>query len=231
MFVRFRQTPLRLQLSLVETGRVDGKVRHEHIASLGSIEIPPTIPERIAFWRKLYERLAKLANRVDAGTQGKLLGQIHARIPMVTTDEQRALQLENAEADARFWSSMHDMSAEQVEGRKGLAASAERAVANGQFNMANAAANAAVAKDRVELIKRGENVEGGLGKPMTREDYERILREAGMTTSDIEHCVQVNRVSDAFGFEAMCKALHEARERAERKVVRRLHRRIEPPTD
>jgi hypothetical protein len=38
MFVRFRETGRRLQCSLIETRRVDGKVRHEHIASLGSIE-------------------------------------------------------------------------------------------------------------------------------------------------------------------------------------------------
>ena len=54
----------RLQLSLIETRRCDGKVRHEHIASLGS-----SVAERIAFWTRLHERLAKLANRVDAATQ------------------------------------------------------------------------------------------------------------------------------------------------------------------
>lgn len=30
-------------VSLVETRRIDGKVLHEHIAGLGSIETPPTI--------------------------------------------------------------------------------------------------------------------------------------------------------------------------------------------
>jgi hypothetical protein len=34
MFVRYRQTQSRLQASLVETRRINGKVRHEHIASL-----------------------------------------------------------------------------------------------------------------------------------------------------------------------------------------------------
>jgi hypothetical protein len=227
MFVRFRQTEHRLQVSLVETRRLDGKVHHEHIASLGSIETPPTVPSRITFWQKLHERLGKLSNRVDAATQRKVLGEVHARIPMVTADEQRALQLENAEAEARFWSTFHDMNAEQVEGHKGLAALAERKIADGQSAAADAAAEAAVAKERVERIKRGENVEGGLGKPLTLEDYERILHEAGMTTSDIEHCVQVSQVCDAFGFETMIKAMLEATERARRNVVRRLHRRID----
>jgi hypothetical protein len=43
VFARFRQTSTRLQVSLVETRRIDGKVLHEHIAGLGSIETPPTI--------------------------------------------------------------------------------------------------------------------------------------------------------------------------------------------
>jgi hypothetical protein len=36
-------------------------VRHEHIASLGSLEIPQTIPGRLTLWQRLYERLARLA--------------------------------------------------------------------------------------------------------------------------------------------------------------------------
>jgi hypothetical protein len=37
MFVRFQQQG-RLQPSLMQTRRVDGKVRSEHIASLGSVD-------------------------------------------------------------------------------------------------------------------------------------------------------------------------------------------------
>ena len=91
MFVRFRDLAYRLQLSLVETRRLDGKVRHEHVASLGSIETPPTIADRIAFWSRLHERLGRLSNRIDGEMQGKVLGAVHARVPMITPDEQRAL--------------------------------------------------------------------------------------------------------------------------------------------
>jgi hypothetical protein len=105
-FVRFRQTPSRLQVSLVEERRVGGKVRHEHIASLGSILVPATIADRVAFWRLLHERLAKLSNRIGADEQGKILGAIHARIPMVTIDELRTLQRENAQADEKFWAGL-----------------------------------------------------------------------------------------------------------------------------
>jgi hypothetical protein len=54
MFVRFRQTRRKLQASLAETRRIDGRVRHEHIASFGSVPAPPSIAERIAFWKQLH---------------------------------------------------------------------------------------------------------------------------------------------------------------------------------
>jgi hypothetical protein len=235
MFVRFRQTSDRLQLSLVETRRVDRKVRHEHIASLGSVETPPSVQARIVFWQKLHDRLAKLSNRIDAETQGKVLGQIHAHVPMVTADEQRALQLENAEAEARFWEHLHSMSQEQVEDHKWLVALAECKITDGQSAASDAAAKAAIAKERIERIKRGENVEGGLGKPLSLEECHRIMREAGLTTGDIRHCEQMSTVCDVFGDESIFKAIWErvrrASERAERSVVRNLHRRIEPPAD
>jgi len=65
MFVRYRQTETRLQVSLVETRRVSGRVRHEHVASFGSVEVPPSVEDRIAFWQRLHERVAKLANRMQ----------------------------------------------------------------------------------------------------------------------------------------------------------------------
>jgi hypothetical protein len=48
---------------------------------------------------------------------------------MVTVDEQRVLQLRNAEADERFWTSLHDQHAGTVEESKGLGTTVERRVA------------------------------------------------------------------------------------------------------
>jgi len=39
MYVRFRQTKRRLQVSLVESRRTDGRVDQEHVASLGSVRV------------------------------------------------------------------------------------------------------------------------------------------------------------------------------------------------
>ena len=94
MFVRFRETPYGLAMSLVETSRENGKVRHDHVASLGSIETPLSVAARIEFWRGLHERLAQNPRRWV-----KVMGAVHVRVAMVTPDEQRALQLENAKGD------------------------------------------------------------------------------------------------------------------------------------
>jgi hypothetical protein len=102
MFVRFRRAGSRLQVSLCESRRAAGMVRQEHVAALGSIAEPMTIAGRIAFWLELRPRLDRLSNRIG-DSQIKILDAVHARIPMVTVDEQRELQRQNAEADAKFW--------------------------------------------------------------------------------------------------------------------------------
>jgi hypothetical protein len=75
MFVRFRQSRNRLQASLIETRRDGRKVRHEHIASFGAVDVPPSIRERLAFWAKLPQRLDRLTNRIDGEAVAKSLTQ------------------------------------------------------------------------------------------------------------------------------------------------------------
>jgi hypothetical protein len=43
MFVRPRKSMSKVRLSLVETRRVGGKVKHEHVASLGSLPQAMTV--------------------------------------------------------------------------------------------------------------------------------------------------------------------------------------------
>ena len=87
----------------MQTRRASGKIRGEHIASLGSVDADASVRERLAFWVKLPERLARLGNRVGAEEHAKTYAAPHARIPMVTPEEQRAIQEENAKDDERFW--------------------------------------------------------------------------------------------------------------------------------
>jgi hypothetical protein len=222
MFIRFRETKSRLQASLVETRRVDGKVRHEHIAQLGSVPVPPSIADRIAFWKRLHERLPKLSNRIDAEAQAKILGNIYARIPMVTLDEMQQLKIENAEAEERVWSSIHAVHEEQVGGQKELMAEAERAIAGGSELMTKPAAQIADAKDRAERLRKGEDVPGGLAKPFTLEDF----FKAGFTKEELRRCDQMRDVCEALGFEAVVKLLIAERDRAELRALRALHRAV-----
>ena len=221
MFVRFRVTAYGLAMSLVETRRENGKVRHEHVSSLGSVETPLTVAGRIEFWGRLHERLARLSNRLDSETQSKVLGAVHARVPMPTADEQRGLQLENAKTDADQWEWIHGTHAAMVQDHKGLAAMVADKIAEGETCAAEAAAKAKVARERVEGIERGENVEGGLGEPLDAKNVEKILRAAGYTTSDLRHA----RVLAELPEESL-KKLSEARmvaaERAERRAARKM---------
>lgn len=222
MFVRFRETQSRLQVSLVEARRTDGTVRHEHVASFGSVPMPPSVDDRLAFWKRLHERLAKLANRIDPATHGKVLGQVHARVPMVVVDEQRDVQLRNAESDEQFWSGIRDMNLANVEEHKALAETVARSITTMQVAADEAAANAATAKERTERIRRGEDIEGGLGKPMTREDYERILRKAGLTDADIAHCKRLHELSELGLMDEVYAETSKAREQSMRAVSRRM---------
>jgi hypothetical protein len=190
MFVRFRETPYGLQVSLIQTRREGGKVRHEHIAGLGAIAVPTLPADRIAFWQSLQARLSALSNRIG-DEPGKIVGAVHERIPMPTPDELRDVQLENAKADQRFWEGLHDLHTDTIEGHKGVIAAAERAIANGEAGAANAATHAKAAKERVERIELGETVKGGLGKPLTRKEAEAIMMKAGMTRAGIRRSVRM----------------------------------------
>ena len=123
MLVRFRQKDDWLQVRLVVTRRVAGRVRQERVTNLGAITLPPSVADRLAFWRGLHERLAKLSNRIDTETQAKILTSIHARVPIVTAAEQRTISLETPRPTRL---SVHDVDASTVRDNKGLIATAER---------------------------------------------------------------------------------------------------------
>jgi hypothetical protein len=107
---------------------------------------------------------------------------LHARISMVAPEEQRAIQEENAKDDERFWATLRKLGASNVEGYKALIARAEAEIAKEGPRVADAAERVDVAKSRLEKLRRGEDVVGGLGKPF---DVERALKAVGWTPSKI----------------------------------------------
>jgi hypothetical protein len=223
MFVRFRQQGYRLQASLMQSRRTVGKVRTEHVGALGSVDAEMSVRSRVAFWAKVHDRLAALGNRVSADEHPKILGALHGRIPMVTPEDIRAVQEESFAADERFWDGMRDMNASHIEGLREHVALAEAKIAAMEPEVAKAAEKVEIARSKREKLKRGEAVAGGLRKPFTREDAERIIREAG---GDPEYAVRFHKICDALGFETVLKGVNAAHERAERAAIRRMYRLI-----
>jgi hypothetical protein len=223
MFVRFRLQGRRLQASLMQTRRVSGKMQSEHIASLGSVDAEVSVRERLAFWAKLSERLARLANRVGPDDQAKVYAALHARIPMVTPDEQRTVQEENAEGDERFWEAMRDMGTASVEEHRALIARTETKIAEQAQRVAEAGERAQAAKHRLERIRRGESVPGGLGKPF---DVRAALKAAGFTERDQRRCELLASLTEAEMKQASAKAGAEVVDAADRAIKREARRII-----
>jgi hypothetical protein len=178
MFVRFRASGRRLQASLVQVQRTAGRPKSEHLGTLGSVDASLDVRSRIVFWSKLPGRLAALGNRVGTDEHAKIYAALVARIPMVTPEEQRGVQEENAKDDERFWDVMRDMNAASVEEHKLLVAAAQARKAAFERGAAEAGERVEAAKDRLARLSRGESVAGGLGKKL---DMLAVAKEAGMT--------------------------------------------------
>jgi hypothetical protein len=125
--------PYRVQVSLIENRREDGRVRQEHIADLGSVDgcllpefwkdIDPAIAgkikaedwdlcstkARIAFWDGAKPRLERLSNRLDPKAIRMI---VHQRIPWPMQTER---DLAEARSDFRFWHGMQDADVKMIE--------------------------------------------------------------------------------------------------------------------
>jgi hypothetical protein len=156
MFVRFRSQGRRLYLSLVETERANGKSGQIDVAGLGSLADPPSVTDRGIFWSELGPRLARLSNRVDTGAQAAILAAIHVRVPMATTEERRAAQLEAARIDENFWAKIEDMQGERAEGHRHVAAKATSQAQEAEAAAADAKEHPGRAKARIADIEAGK---------------------------------------------------------------------------
>ena len=162
MFVRFRTTARKLQVSLIATRRSAGNVRQEHIASLGTVPLAPSPFERLAFWTRLHERLVQLANRLDAEAQGTIFAAVHARIPIPTQDEHHAEQLDRARADARFWEGLHGLHTDRIEGGRELQETGKRMVAESEAEAGMVAEKLAASRAWLARVRTGERL--GVGQ-------------------------------------------------------------------
>ena len=153
---------------------------------------------------------------------------------MVMPDEQRAIQEANAEGHERFWEAMRDIGASSIEEHKALIARAETKIAEHAAGAAEAGERAQAAKDRLERIRRGESVPGGLGKPF---DVRAALKAEGFTERDLRRMRLLASLTEAEMQQASAKAGAEvvgaadrAIEREARRVIRE-RREAERPSD
>ena len=187
MFVRFRQTVRRLRLSLVATRREGGKVRHEHVAGLGTMSMPLTVGGRVGLWTSLHQRLGRLANRLDDAMRAEILGAVHARIPMPTMKELDALQLEQARQHEKAWQLRHVQTKGIVETNRALRDGAGKRVAEGEPLLAMADEQLKAARERRERIERGERVRLP-GKPPS-------LKELGITPAHAQYARAIHALA------------------------------------
>jgi hypothetical protein len=125
----------------------------------GSVPASPRVADRITLWRRVYETPAELSNRIDAETQGKIISAVHFRIPIVTPDEQRATRVRSLPRGPQK-ASRND----EVDER--LTSEAE---------VGKAAEHAEIGKEPIRQAERGKNVESGLARPKTVEEFRTIL--------------------------------------------------------
>ena len=153
---------------------------------------------------------------------------------MVTPDEQRALQEENAEAGEQFWDTVRDVGASTIEGHKALIATAETAIAETAPMVAEADEALEAIKGRREKIRRGENVAGGLGKPL---DFRAALIASGFKPDQLRRAQLFASLTKA-EFEMLLARMNAAElvskayAREARRILRRGNRRnIQCPTE
>jgi hypothetical protein len=103
MFVRFRRQGGRLQVSVVETRRVKGKVVAEHLGGLGSVDTDLSVGERLDFWNELPHRFEQIGKLIGPAERAKLEALLQARIPTPTAEERRSIGGEDeADSDPEF---------------------------------------------------------------------------------------------------------------------------------
>lgn len=225
MFVRFRSGGQRLHVSLVETHRVDGKVRQIHVGALGSVPLTLTTTDRMTFWAKLHQRLARLSNRIATEDHYAILAAAQTRIPMPTPDERQAAQVEAATTDARFWETIEGWHRDDAASSRAMIAGVEAKIAAGEAQAKVAETKAKAAKERQAQAEAGEDT-GLPGRSMTRAEIAEMI---GWTAADFRHADRLIAIEAAAPgrSEVTAELMRRDRSReraASRAVLKRLHR-------
>jgi hypothetical protein len=225
MHVRARLHRRRIQISLVDTRRVDGKVRQEHIASLGSVPPEITPADRLAFWTQVHPRLTRLGNRLDPAALATVMGELHAKVPMVAISDPGLVagKIETAERNAGIWTAVREHTLANIQQKRELIAKLAAEVAEEEKLAADAADFAAQDRSKMERLKAGEDVD--VGKPI---NVQAILKEIGFSDADMRHIQTVGALSEAGAEQYIDQSIREhlqRNKRTTRAIARRILRR------
>ncbi len=158
--------PYRLKVILVENKRVNGKVKQETIAMLGSINavwLPEfwdgvenadelkcknwemySIQHRTAFWETANERLKQLANRLGPDAK-RIRIAAHSRVPWPMEAERDRLELLETKHNYDYWKSYGEFIQGQADRQKKTVEDLQREIAEGEASARDANQNAATA--------------------------------------------------------------------------------------
>jgi hypothetical protein len=146
---------------------------------------------------------------------------------MVTPDQQREIQAENARDDERFWDAMRDINAATVEGHKRVIVSAEAKLKQYERAAGAAAEKVEAARERLARLARGESVVGGLGKKL---DIVAMMKTEGVTAREMRRMILLTELTEEEVSDvARSAGVAEAHDRAIDREVRRLLREKKLP--
>jgi hypothetical protein len=107
---------------------------------------------------------------------------------MAAADDQIAHTLTVARQDAKVFGTVAEGVAEMIAGKRVMIARLQADIVELESAQDRYTAEAAITQDRVARLERGEDVPGGIGKPI---DPQEVLRRAGYSDAELRHlCVE-----------------------------------------
>jgi hypothetical protein len=232
MHIRSRLHHRRLQISLIDTRRIDGRVRQEHVAALGSVPPDMSVQDRVAFWTKLHPRLSRLDNRLDPSTRARIMGELHKIVPMVPPDAAIAGKVETAKRNVKTSTAPREMFQATINEQKAMLVKLQRDIAAGEAHVAEMADAVKRDEDKLSRLEAGEDVP--VAKELDAAAIRALLKEVGWTRSD-EHRARRMAMLDEEGHAELIAelrrvVLHDDRRhaRALTRVLRRQRDRARP---
>lgn len=222
MHIRSRLQHRRLQISLIDTRRIDGRVRQEHVASLGSVPPDQSVKDRAAFWAQVHPRMSRLDNRLDAAARARIMGELHELVPMVPLDTAIADRAGMAARNVKQSASLRDMFQETVEAKKAMVAALQREIAEGEAHVAKMAEAVERDEDKLRRLEAGEDVPV---RELSLADVRAICKAAGWTRSMFYKAERMQELDEAGSEEyiAVMRRLigdHRRETRALNRVIR-----------